>query len=133
MRNTRGRYGPALYAYLEKVWTARGMTRNAWCNEVGLNTPTVMRWAEGSDPDIAVFADLAEAADMPILELLVAAGVISADEAKVTPREPRAVDVDEAIENDPRLSATERQALRAVRGLVEETLRTGRRRTRIIR
>lgn len=104
-------YGPALYAFLEGKWTAAGQTRNAYLLQRGMNAATISRWAEGMEPKLSVLRTIAEVTETPILEVLVAVGVLSADEAAVEVLPPS---LDAALQADPSISVLERRLLHEI-------------------
>lgn len=108
-------HGQRLYALVKADWDAQGITRNAWCDmHPGLQGPTVSRWEKGTSPGVDKLRLVAEALNMGMLELLVAIGVLSSDEAGgvVPAPRPDAPSVSVAIERDPSLSDWERDQMR---------------------
>jgi hypothetical protein len=110
-------HGPALYAFLEAEWAALGTNQNAWSWQHGLQGPTVSRWARGTEPSFAAMRAVAHALGRPMLDVLVAAKMITEDEAGgVTTGPTAAPSIDVAIERDPTLTDWEREQLRSFRG-----------------
>lgn len=107
-------YGPNLYAYLESYWRAHGTNQNAWCDaHPGIQAPTVSRWRTGTEPRLAAFRAVADALGYPVLDVLVAAGVITEAEAGGhTATVATSPTVDVALKVDQSLTSAQRGILR---------------------
>ncbi|HET8581732.1 MAG TPA: helix-turn-helix transcriptional regulator [Jatrophihabitans sp.] len=121
MSNDTAQHGPALYAYLADYWRTNGTNQNAWCDQhPGIHAPTVSRWRNGTEPRLSAFRAVADALGVSILDVLQAAGVITAAEAKGRTVAPHAApSLDVALERDETVPASARRAiaemLRAIR------------------
>lgn len=111
-----GSYGPNLYAYLAEHWRALGTNQNAWCDaHPGIHAPTVSRWRTGTEPRLPAFRTIAEALGVPVVDVLVAAGVLQPDEVGGrTPAQPTTATLDLALRTDPDLSVGLRKAVRDI-------------------
>lgn len=108
-------YGPRLYSYLERHWRAAGTNANAWVNQhPTLQGPTVSRWKTGSVPSLAAMRAVADALDVTMLDVLVAAGVVDSAEVNHEPPEPAPPTIDAAIALDPNIHPNLRAALREI-------------------
>ncbi|TDD85081.1 XRE family transcriptional regulator [Saccharopolyspora karakumensis] len=67
--------------YLERHLAERGWTVHDFCEHSGLRPSVVFRWRKGYRPDIGNARIMARALGVPLLEVLVKAGRLSADEA----------------------------------------------------
>lgn len=113
---TQQGYGPSLYAYLSEYWRAHDTNQNAWCDQhPGIQAPTVSRWRTGTEPRLSALRDVADALGRPLLEILVAAGILTPEEAGgyVVPA-PEVPSIDAAIKLDPNLSDLQRRTLRDI-------------------
>ena len=110
-------WGPNLYRYLERHWVARNTNATAWADiHPGVRAPTLYRWGGGTVPRLESLPPVAEALGVWMLDILFAAGVIDADEAKRAPvAAPPVPNIDIAIKYDPNLSDFERSKLREMR------------------
>lgn len=108
-------YGPRLHAYLEQHWHAEGTNANAWVNQhPAIQGPTVSRWKTGSVPSLANMRAVADALGVPMIDVLIAAGVLDGDELNREPVAPATPSVDVAIEVDPNLTDLQRRTLRDI-------------------
>lgn len=109
-------HGIKLTRFLEKEWDARYTNRGAWCREVGLADSTVLRWSQGTDPDLNNLMLVADGLNRPLIEILYHAGYIPKRQIELTTVRPAAarVSVVDAIRTDEELSKAERDALLAV-------------------
>jgi transcriptional regulator with XRE-family HTH domain len=122
-------YGMNLTRYLEAEWDGLGTTRGAWCRKVGLADSTVLRWAQGIEPDMKNLRLIAPALGLTLTQVLVICGYETEQNAKVKAPEPRTrPTVAEAIELDPTINDDERAALRAMHDALVKA-RDGRKRT----
>lgn len=87
--------------------------QSALAQDIGVAASTVTRWIDGATPTIAALHDISDALDVPMTELLVAAGALSArdlgGEQVQTPQV--SADVAEAIRKDADLIERARQHL----------------------
>lgn len=109
-------WGPRLYEYLERHWKALGTNANAWTDaNPGIQGPTVSRWRTGTVPSLQAMRAVADALGVPMVDVMIAAGVIDRSELD---REPAAAppepDIDAAIAGDRRLSPLARNTLRDI-------------------
>lgn len=138
MSNDTTGFGPALYRYLQAYWTAKGTNQNAWCDEhPGLHAPTVGRWRNGSEPKLNALRKVAEALGEPVIQILVAAEVLTPEEAHGIEAHPYTPTFDDAVRSDPTLTDRERElypqmreAFRAVQAGETESVTIGSQRAR---
>lgn len=114
MNATKSDQAIALYRFLETEWDAMDIRPTAWCRSVGLADATVLRWRDGVEPDLRSLRRVAEALGRPLLDLLVASGYVTEEEAGGYVVPPRSYDLLEAIQLDQSISDGEREALRQV-------------------
>jgi len=93
------------WTYVER--TARGDTQAKVADRIGVTSPSVGRWAKGSLPDPSTAADFARAYGRPVLEAFVAAGFLTAEEAKQRPSQRHSI----ATYNDDELLAEVRRRM----------------------
>lgn len=110
-------------AYLSGAMQAAGIDSGAeLARRAGINESQVSRWLRGiGQPDLTNLRRIAPVLGRPVLELAVAAGHLSPEEAKlkeVRPPEPQPVDVLEAIRRDPDLLPEAREHLLNQYGLL---------------
>ncbi|WP_344138191.1 helix-turn-helix transcriptional regulator [Saccharopolyspora halophila] len=67
--------------YLERHLAVRGWTVHDFCEHSGLKPSVVFRWRKGYRPDIGNARIMAGALGVPLLEVLVKAGRLTAEEA----------------------------------------------------
>lgn len=72
----------AFVDYLEQTMARLGMDAEGFAGACGLSPSVVFRWRLGYVPDIGNARKFAEVAGVPLLEVLVAAGRISEQEAR---------------------------------------------------
>lgn len=111
--------GEALYSFLEEEWEALGLTRGAWCRKANLPDSTVYRWKSGHLPDMRSLQIVADTLGRPMIEVLLAAGIVNPDEVNgqwIAPRQP--VTLDDALRGDPMLNG-ETELVEAIRGIVK--------------
>lgn len=126
-REPAGRHGPALYAYMSQYWEEHDTNQNAWCDaHPGIHAPTVSRWARGSEPKLAAFRQVADALGVPIVEVLIAAEVITPGEVGVTITSPCPALFLHAVATDPALTDEERATYPAMRAAFEALQAQGR-------
>lgn len=111
MSTTPSKQASALYAFLEKEWDAMKIAPTRWCREAGIADPTVYRWKHGVEPDMKSIRRVAEALGRPVLDVLVAAGYVSSEEANGHIPGPRSYDLREALRLDENFSPAIREAL----------------------
>lgn len=125
MSNTGSDYGPRIYAFLESLWLAEGVTRNAWCERHGIAAPFLIGLAAGREPTISKLRQVADATGTPMLQLLIAGGILGPAEAGgVEVRAAIAPTITAALQADRTISETERDILAQIhasfeRGAVE--------------
>ena len=108
-------WGPNLYRYLERHWRAQGTNANAWTYaHPGVQGPTVSRWQRGTIPSLPAMRAVADALEVPMADVLVAAGVMDKRELGREPATPPEPDIDAAIAGDPTLSDLARRTLRDI-------------------
>jgi len=106
-------WGPRLYAYLERHWTAEGATANRWAYAHGIQGASISRWKTGDvTPSLERMVDVAAALDVTVLDVLIAAGVVDEADAKRPASLPVPPSIDAAIAHDPDLSPELRRSLR---------------------
>ena len=108
------RQAKQLYGWLEDEWAARGITMTAWCREAGISNTTVLRWREGTEPDLRTLRIVADKLERSLVDVLLAAGYIYQDEVDGYEIPTRYYDIVETIRLDPDLSDEEREALRQI-------------------
>lgn len=102
MTTSSSQRGRALYAWLQAEWQALGTNQEAWCREHGLSPATVSRWQTGVEPKIDAIRLVATGLRRPILDVLVAARLLSPDEAAGHDGgPPPAPTIEAALKNDP--------------------------------
>ncbi|MGW5647562.1 helix-turn-helix domain-containing protein [Saccharopolyspora sp. NPDC003752] len=72
--------------YLERHLAERGWTVHDFCEHSGLKPSVVFRWRKGYRPDIGNARIMAKALSVPLLEVLVKAGRLTAAEANADVR-----------------------------------------------
>ncbi|MEU5845952.1 helix-turn-helix domain-containing protein [Saccharopolyspora shandongensis] len=72
--------------YLERHLAERGWTVHDFCEHSGLKPSVVFRWRKGYRPDIGNARIMAKALGVPLLEVLVKAGRLTAAEANADVR-----------------------------------------------
>jgi transcriptional regulator with XRE-family HTH domain len=104
-------HGAALYAYLSAYWRAHGTNQNAWCDaHPGIQAPTVSRWARGTEPSLSALRKVADALGISMLDILIAADVITEAELdRPAPAAPAAPSFLDAVRLDPDLTDRERE------------------------
>lgn len=108
---SRTRYALALTRFLEAEWKALGTNRGKWCRKVGLADSTVFRWSQGVEPDMPTYDLLAKALGRDLVDVLQAAGYLSAEDLAGRSVAPRGLpDAMDAVRADPALSEEEKQA-----------------------
>lgn len=112
-----GGHGKALMQYVDAALDATGTAPTSWARAHGITATNLAKWRDGhSEPGLSTIEQIAEALGRRTVELLIAAGYITAEDVGITVVVPeRRVDIDDAIENDPTLSDVEREVLRAAR------------------
>lgn len=76
-------WGPRLYAYLEATWKDEGISLDAWARLEGVQAPTLSRWRHGKvEPSLSSMIGLARLLGVPLIDLLIAAGVLEMGEQR---------------------------------------------------
>jgi hypothetical protein len=114
MSTSPSKHATALYAFLEKEWAAMKIAPTTWCRQVGIADPTVYRWSQGVEPDMKSIRRVAEALGRPVIDVLVAAGYVSAEEAGGHVPAPRSYSLIDGLNLDTTYSPEIREALRQV-------------------
>lgn len=111
MNDTEGSHGRSLVAYLDALRETAGATSmRSYMASVGYDAARVSQWKLGKPPSIAHMRELADALDVPLGEILVAAMYGTADDFGGI-REVRHSTVLEAIRLDTQLSDKAKAAL----------------------
>jgi hypothetical protein len=118
-------WGPNLYAYLERWWARQGTNANAWSYTHGIQGPTVSRWQSGTAPSLQAMRQVADALGVPLVDVLVAAGVIDKRELSRETVELSPCTVDAALVSDPSLTDLQRRTLSDMLSALRE-VETGR-------
>lgn len=123
MANTDpAQWGPALYSYLEAHWRAAGTNANAWAgSHPGVEGPTLSRWKSGdATPTLPRMVTIADALGVPLLDVLIGAGIVDRRDVGRDAARPAAPSIDAAIEHDPGLTALQRRTLRDMLAAMRE-------------
>lgn len=107
-------WGPSLYAWLEDYWHEQGITANMWASShAGIQGGTVSRWRTGDIvPSLPAMVAVAEALDVPVLDVLIAAGVVTQEDVGRDATRAVTPSLDAAIAADPTLEDWQRRNLR---------------------
>lgn len=107
-------HAKALYAFIEKEWIKQGLKGpTPWARLNGFSVVTMLNWRDkGGDVDMRLIREVAAALHRPVIDVLIAAGYVSVDEAGGYVVPEREYDLLEAITLDPKISDAEREALR---------------------
>lgn len=91
--------------------------RRGWASElastIGMNASAVSRWRDGQIPGVDACRALANAWNVPLLDVLVAAGILTKDEAQWNDRPTRLANV-QAVLDDPNTAPVMRNLLATV-------------------
>lgn len=107
-------WGPALMAYLHEQWEARGTTRAQFGKLVPFADSNFTNWAKGVEPKLDPIRQIADALGVSPVEVLHGMGFLTDTERDRLVQVEFSHDVGKAIESDPGLTKTARNALRAV-------------------
>lgn len=112
-------YGPALVAWLDELRGAQSV--RSFALDRGLDDARIAAWRAGGTPRLEQLREVADALNVHLGDVLLAARLATADELVVSaPRETPPPSIDEAIEQDPTLTDGERDVLRTVRRAVRD-------------
>jgi hypothetical protein len=105
MTSVAGEWGPNLYRHLEAHWHAVGTTQNAWSEANGFHPSTVYRWGQGKQPGLDHMQAVAAALGVTLLDVLLIAGVIDAEDVgRAAPTAPEPTSPEVAIRGDESLN-----------------------------
>ena len=102
----------ALFDFILAECNAQQIALTTWCRGAGIPDPTVLRWREGVEPDMRSLRRVAVALDRSLIDILVAGGWITREEANGHVPQIRSYDLSEAIRLDTKISDAEREAHR---------------------
>lgn len=112
-------YGPALAAWLDEMRGAQSV--RSFALERGLDDARISAWRRGGTPTLEQLRDVADAVNVHLGDVLIAAGLARPDELVVSePREAPPPNIDDAISRDPSLTDGEREILRTVRKVAKD-------------
>lgn len=83
-----------LWSYIQRRLDERGWSMADLTRHSGLKSARFVAWREGAEISLANAKTLASAFGVPVLEILVAAGLLTEDEAQVTAVAERTVPVE---------------------------------------
>lgn len=72
------------WAYIQRHLDERGWTPSDLSRAANINRSIIGRWREGAKPEVTTARSLASALGRPLIEVLVASGLLTPEEADVT-------------------------------------------------